>query len=279
MFQNPTRRQSIFQDEAVLNPRHIPDTVIGREREISRIADALRPLTRGNPPDNVLVHGPPGTGKTTCVNHVIDRLAAETGVKPVTINCWQYSTRPSLLAQLLIELGYATPRKGKPADELLLRIKEWLDKNRDVAVVLDEFDQLDDAEQIVYDLYHVGEDADNELGLILLSNEPRPGRELDPRSQSRLDCRTLEFKPYDTNDLANILTQRAQAAFRSNAVTDPVLQLIAETVGEAGGDCRHALTMLLRAGRRAEQENADTVTPKHVPQNSSEQPVTTAPTA
>jgi cell division control protein 6 len=167
---------------------------------------------------------------------------------------------------LLIELGYAAPRKGKPADELLLRFHEWLDKNRSVVVVLDEFDQLDDAEQIVYDLYQASEGASNELGLILISNEPRPDRELDLRSQSRLSCQVLEFTRYNADELVEILRQRAKEAFRPGVVTEHVLELIAEIVANESGDCRQAFSLLLRAGRRADDEKATIVEPRHVQQ-------------
>ena len=55
---------------------------------------------------------------------LFDRMEEETTSKSVYINCWQYNTRPSLLTELLIQLGYPAPRKGKPVDELLSKIRE-----------------------------------------------------------------------------------------------------------------------------------------------------------
>lgn len=266
MFEDTRTRQSVFRSDSSLNPGTGAGEVVGRETEVERIADAVRPLAKGRPPENLLVYGPPGVGKTTCVNHVLEQLEGQANVKTVYINCWQYNTRPSLLTQLLIELGYPAPRKGKPVDELLSKIREWLTKNRDVAVVLDEFDQLKDPAEIIYDLNQASEEAENELGLLLISNEDQSGLDLDPRSQSRLRCNAVEFTRYDAEELAAILEQRAEEAFRPRGLSDHVPQLIADIVADEGGDCRQALNMLLRAGRRADRENADKVTPKHVQQ-------------
>lgn len=266
MFENVKSRHSVFRSESALIPNNTSPTVVGRETELERIASAVRPLARGNHPDNLLIYGPPGVGKTMCVTHVLNELESETRVKQVSINCWQHNTRPSLLSKLLIELGYATPRKGKPVDQLLPLIQEWLDKNRSVAVTLDEFDRLDDAAEVVYDLAQAGEHADNGLGLVLVSNKQPSELTLESRSQSRLNYRSLAFRPYDTDELLEILEYRAERAFQSGAVSDYVLELIADTVADESGDCRQALTMLLRAGRKANQENADTVMPRHVQQ-------------
>ena len=127
--------RSVFRSETYLAASYAPENPVGRDHNIEQIADALRPLARHKTPDNLLVYGPAGTGKTTCVRHILSKLEDETRVKPIYINCWQYNTRPSLLTQLLIELGYPAPRKGKPVDERLLKLREWLDKNRRIAVV------------------------------------------------------------------------------------------------------------------------------------------------
>jgi len=266
MFEDTQNRQSVFRSESPLSSATTHDQVIGRESEIERMADVIRPLAQNDAPDNLLVYGPPGVGKTTCVKHLFDQLESETSVKTVSINCWQYNTRPSLLTELLIQLGYPAPRKGKPVDELLSKVREWLDKNRGVAVALDEFDQLDDANKVIYDLHKACEDADNELGLVLISDEQSSELELDPRSQSRLRYQSIEFTRYDADDLSEILDQRAEEAFHPRAISDHVLELVARIVAEEGGDCRKALNMLLRAGRRADQENADKVSPQHVQQ-------------
>jgi len=203
------------------------------------------------------VYGPAGVGKTTVVKHVFNQLEAETSAKAVYINCWQYNTRPSLLTELLIQLGYPAPRKGKPVDELLSKLREWLDKNQGFAVALDEFDQLDDRTEVVYDLQMLNEEAENKAGVIMVSNQHPRQINLDPRSRSRLNCQTLEFQSYNAPQLEKILQRRVEQAFRPGTVPDEVLEEIAEKIAENSGDCRQALNKLLQAGRHADQENTD----------------------
>lgn len=229
------------------------------------MVDAVKPLTHRKTPDNLLVYGPAGVGKTTVVSHVFQQLEEETSVKSVYINCWQYNSRSSLLTELLIQLGYPAPRKGKPVDELLHKLKEWLDKNRGIAVALDEFDQLDDQTEIVYDLAMLNEEAENRLGIVMVSNTDPSQIELDPRSQSRLNCRTLEFHSYKLHQLIQILEKRVEQAFRPGSVPDEVIEEIARQVAEGSGDCRQALQLLLNAGRQADREGVGGLKIGHLP--------------
>jgi cell division control protein 6 len=182
----------------------------------------------------------------------------------VYINAWQYNTRPSLLTELLIKLGYPAPRKGKPVDELLSKLKEWLDKNRGVAVAIDEFDQLQEKTEIIYDLQMLNQEAENSLGIVMVSNQPPSQVQLDPRSQSRLNCQTLQFNSYNAPQLQEILIKRMEQAFKPGTVPDEVIEEIAESVAENSGDCREALETLLRAGRTAQRKNAGEVSISHL---------------
>jgi len=224
MFEKSGSKNGVLRSEAYLTAEYKPEKPVGRERDVQRIARSLKPLARRRQPENLLVYGPAGVGKTTCVKHVFDRLEEETRVKAIYINCWQYDTRSSLLTELLIQLGYPAPRKGKPVDELLSRIREWLDKNRGIAVVLDEFDQLDEKTEVIYDLQLLNEEAEHHTGTILVSNRDPASLKLDPRSESRLTMKTLQFTPYSTKELIDILEHRVEQAFRPGAVPDEVIE-------------------------------------------------------
>ncbi|ELZ80152.1 Orc1-type DNA replication protein [Haloferax gibbonsii ATCC 33959] len=264
MFDRNKKDNGILRSETYLTADHQPDKPIEREYELRRIADAVRPLTHRKTGENLLIHGPSGVGKSTLVQHVFGQLEQETRVKPVYINCWQYNTRPSLLTELLIQLGYPAPRKGKPVDELLSKIREWLDKNYSVAIALDEFDQLKDGTEVIYDLQLLNEQAAHKIGIIMVSNQHPSQIHLDPRSQSRLSCQTLQYKPYNQNQLENILQKRVEQAFRPGSVSQEVIEQIARNVAETSGDCRQALHTLLQAGRKADREGDLKLNNQHI---------------
>ena len=224
MFQDSHPQNGILRSETYLTTNYEPEDPVRRETEINRIADAVRPLIRRKTPEDLSVYGPAGVVKTTCVKHVFDRLESETSAKAVYINAWQYNIRPSLLTELLIKLGYPAPRKGKPVDELLSKLKKWLDKNRGVAVAIDEFDQLQEKTEIIYDLQMLNQEAENSLGIVMVSNQPPSKVQLDPRSRSRLNCQTLQFNSYNAPQLQEILTKRVEQAFKPGTVPDEVLE-------------------------------------------------------
>jgi len=66
---------------------------------------------------------------------------------------------------------------------------------------------------------------------------------------------TLQFNPYNAHQLTQILEKRVEQAFRPGSVPDEVIQRIADQAAENSGDCRQALEILLRAGRKADRES------------------------
>ncbi len=140
------------------------------------------------------------------------------------------------------------------------KLGEWLDKNRNVAVALDEFDRLEDKTQVVYNLEMLNEESENQIGIVMVSNQHPSRLNLDSRSQSRLNCQTLYFKPYSTPQLIEILEKRVEQAFRPETVPDRVIEEIAEKASENSGDCRQALNLLLRADRKADRDGKDNIT-------------------
>ncbi|MFO7794205.1 MAG: hypothetical protein R6V35_04500, partial [Candidatus Nanohaloarchaea archaeon] len=100
-----------------------------------------------------------------------------------------------------------------------------------------------DSTKVIYDLQMINEEADNSIGLLMVSNQHPNRIPLDPRSQSRLSCKTLEFHSYNAPQLENILQDRVKKAFRPGTVPEEVIEKIAETVAENSGDCRKALSL------------------------------------
>ena len=261
---------TVFQSKSVLTSEHQPSEPYGRDSQIKEIADALRPLTDQVKPVNILAYGPAGTGKTTCIEYISDRLEQETSIKPININCWQYNTRSSLLTEFLIELGYPAPRKGKPVDELLTKIEEWADKSRSLnapkgyADILDEFDQLKQKSEIIYDIERLNRNTEAKFGLVMISNQEPSKLQLDPRSESRVQIEPIEFLPYKTEQLTEILKHRAEKSFYPGTVTDEILETLASAVARDGGDCRRALHTLRQLGRKAEQNGRTEITEEMV---------------
>jgi len=71
----------------------------------------------------------------------------------------------------------------------------------------------------------------------------------------------MEFKPYTTREMKNILQRRAAQAFRQGVVND---EIIHEVSINSETDVRRAITILLEAGRIAEKDASRKIKIEHV---------------
>ena len=134
-------------------------------------------------------------------------------------------------------------------------------------VVLDEADQLlhdKEASKLFYDLLRVVEYGKGRFGLIFISNLSNFVSLLDDRVKSSLSEQSITFEPYSPKQLKEILNQRAEYAFHSNALDSEAINVAAAHAAKLGGDARIAIECLLRAGREAEKENSEKLEVKHL---------------
>jgi cell division control protein 6 len=99
-----------------------------------------------------------------------------------------------------------------------------------------------------------------------ISNDLKFTDFLDPRVKSSLGEEEIVFPPYDATQLRDILTHRADVAFKDGALTDDVIPLCAAFAAQEHGDARRALDLLRTAGELAERGQTDVVNEEHVRQ-------------
>jgi len=88
--------------------------------------------------------------------------------------------------------------------------------------------------------------------------------ELDPRVRSSLSEEEIIFPPYNALQIQDILKQRAEKAFKENAVEAGVIEKCAAYAAKEHGDARRALELLRIAGELAERNNFDKVGMRHI---------------
>ena len=93
-------RTNIFASKKLLKVGHVPESarIVGRDKEIKDVAAELRPIVQDDPPNNVMIYGKTGTGKSLVARHVTERAhrAAESNdvsVGTVYVDCAQHNTR------------------------------------------------------------------------------------------------------------------------------------------------------------------------------------------
>jgi cell division control protein 6 len=270
------REDPIFVKKELLEINHLPEEgrIVGRDEEISNLANAVNPAIFGQSPSNVLIYGKTGTGKSLCAKHVSRRLVDTAHEEEVDadfayVDCAQDSTETQAVQTIAStlntpsETGISIPDKGIATSTYYKRLWEILDQQYDVVlVILDEIDKLED-DDILMQLSRAGEAGkiqDCKIGVIGISNKIKYKEEqMNERVKSSLCEREFVFPPYDGNQLTAIMRAR-EDAFREGVLEDEVIPKAAALAAREHGDARQAIDILRYAGEIAQSRGANTVT-------------------
>ena len=73
-FSDLFKDSAVFANREVLSPHYMPENLPFREKQIESIVKYMTPSLRGERGRNLFVYGKTGTGKTSCVKHVVDKI-------------------------------------------------------------------------------------------------------------------------------------------------------------------------------------------------------------
>ncbi len=275
IFDSATKN-TIFKDKSMLQSNYTPQTIPHRDKEIEQIAAILAPALKGERPSNLFVYGKTGCGKTLSVQYVREELlkrVQNSGVslKIEYLNCKLRKvsdTEYRILAEFIKKLGGKVPATGLPTDSVYSQFLEIIDKEKQLLVlVLDEVDQavkkIEDG--FLYNLTRLNAELKNaQICLVGISNDLRFLDNLDPRVRSSLSEEEIVFQSYNALQLKDILKERAEGAFHTDAMGDGVIEKCAAFAAREHGDARRALDLLRVAGEMAEREGANKIDLKHI---------------
>lgn len=249
----------IFKNEAALKADFVPQSLPGRESEMSEIVFSLKPAFEGSKARNLLLFGPPGTGKTSCVKRIFDSFNEESKrTKAIFINCWQNPTRNSVLARVAEAVGEPLPRRGLGTDEVFERVAQSFKMQRASCIIaLDESDRLlhNHEDAVIYDVLR----SEFTAGVICITNDEEFLQKIDERIASSLQPLAIEFARYSPLVLKKILSERAKIAFHPGACPEEIIALVAAYASKLGGDARVALEALWQCGKNAEARDSNMI--------------------
>ncbi|QIB74399.1 AAA family ATPase [Halogeometricum borinquense] len=266
----------IFRNKSLVEVEHVPspERIVGRDDEIRALSTELRSAVNGDSPENVILYGETGTGKSLVAKHVAKAAKSNAGdvrIGTVYVDCSTDDTETqaiSTIARTLndeSETDIRVPETGLAKAAYYTRLYTILDKLYDVVIIiLDEADMHPD-DQILMSLSRAVETGKTgcRIGLIAISNKVRWAEDLNDRVKSSLQPRELNFHSYDANQLRAILGHRRDA-FREGVLSDDVIPLCAAYAAQDHGDARQAIDVLRNAGMLAQRDGSDTVTRDHV---------------
>lgn len=269
---------NLFKRKELLKVGHVPEStrIVGRDEEIEAVAAELRPIVQHQPPNNVIIYGKTGTGKSLVARHVTERAkrAAEAqgvSIGMVYVDCAQHNTQTRVARTITRSLNddglteFKIPRSGIGSGEYYDYLWEILNTAYDaVIIILDEVDRLDN-DDVLMQLSRARESgkADCHLGIIAISNKIEYRDQLNERVKSSLREEEFVFQPYDANQLREIMNHRRDA-FRDGVLTNDVIPLTAAFAAQEHGDARKAIEILRHAGELAERQNAEQINEEHV---------------
>jgi len=233
----------ILVDESLFDEAFIPERLVSREWQIREISKSLKSTKVGKSIKNLFVFGPPGVGKTIVTKWVLKEHFPKDSVY---VNCWSNRTSHKVMEDVLRQLGFLI--HGRESTNEL--IKKFEKSKKKIIVCLDEFDHLKDTD-ILYDL------ARSSSGLVLISNQSYSLAEIDARIKSRLFLEETEFKPYNREEILEILKDRVNFGFRPGTISDSLLTIVS---GLCNGDARIGLQTLRLAANEAELKDLNMIT-------------------
>jgi len=274
------RSTTPFTNREALLDDYTPDTLVGRDHEIDEYHEALEPVIYGEQPNNVFLYGKAGVGKTAATKYLLRNLEQDADQYPdltlstAYINCDGFETSYRVgvaLVNALRDPEAHIPESGYSKSEVYAKLwKDLDDRGGIILIVLDEVDHINQGEDsILYQLSRARENEnlhDARVGVIGISNDLTFRERLSPKVRSSLCERTISFPHYDARELREVLEQRADVAFKPDALKDDVIPKCAALGAQASGDARHALDLLLTAGDIARGAGEGVVKEKHVEQ-------------
>ncbi len=246
---------TIIKNETPLTEAFMPERLLHREGQKQYLASCMKPVVAGRAPRNVFLFGPTGVGKTSLLNWMTDELENTTdNVKTVYVNCWKNTTPHAIVSKIVSDLKIFTNPK-KQTLELLEDLNSYLLRSsKKIIIALDEVDRIADYD-ILYDFTRNG------YGLVLISNDEFALVDVDARIKSSLSLETIEFKAYTTQEMFEILKDRANISFMPGSIDDVFTKVAAVN---ADGDARVGIEILRKAALFAEDEGKKKIEKEHI---------------
>jgi cell division control protein 6 len=271
-------RPSIFKDESLLFPDHVPLNLVHREPELKALSRIFKVMLEspGSVAQKVTVVGDVGVGKTAVAKRfgsTMESLAKGRGInlRYVHVNCYKDRTLFLVVKKVAQQILPSIPDRGFSAQELFETLWKILeDENIYLLLALDETDFLisvaGEKDAPLYFLSRVADEYINRLqrlSLILITRNLDFLTGLEKSVQSSLLHNVVRFEKYTANQLYDIIHARGLDALKESAVNDDVLAMIAD-ISAPKGDARYALELLWRAGKYADAEAMGVILPEHV---------------
>ena len=264
---------SVFKEsgERTLDQSFIPDTLNFREDHIRRISQNFRELfvSKGGGLEgfstNIALTGSAGIGKTVTSRHTVERLQAMAEKYRVKVyidykNCWTTRTKTSILRSILRDQFGVASRGFSDEESTDILIRRLNSEQAYLILILDEVSVLQQKD--IRGFIHLPEEfgSSHRISLIMISRPTEWKVALSSIVSQRI-ADVIHFDPYNFEETREILEYRAKLAFKSHALSDDIIDMVAE-ISDQTKNLRHGIETLYRSGRAADQKRIDEISPE-----------------
>ncbi|MHA2319362.1 MAG: Cdc6/Cdc18 family protein, partial [Candidatus Hodarchaeales archaeon] len=254
-----------------LDQSFIPDTLNFREDHIRRISQNFRELfvSKGGGLEgfstNIALTGSAGIGKTVTSRYTVERLQAMAEKYRVKVyidykNCWTTRTKTSILRSILRDQFGVASRGFSDEESTDILIRRLNSEQAYLILILDEVSVLQQKD--IRGFIHLPEEfgSSHRISLIMISRPTEWKVALSSIVSQRI-ADVIHFDPYNYEETREILEYRAKLAFKSHALSDDIIDMVAE-ISDQTKNLRHGIETLYRSGRAADQKRIDEISPE-----------------
>ncbi len=244
----------------VFDEDHVPEEILFRDQQISRIAFNLKPAEHNSRPINMLCMGPPATGKTTVMRYILKQT--QDLVKGIYINCQIHQTKQQIFFKIFERIYGYIPPSGISFQKLYSSIlKKGVEENHIFFVVLDDMNLLSEKllNEVIFLILKGHEEIEGfKAGIAGISTDTNISAILDSKTLSVFHPDEILFPVYDFDEMYKILERRAIEGITGGKVGNDALEFIAERAFDYL-DLRFGIHLLKMAVINAERKGKDVV--------------------
>ena len=269
---------TIFSNKEVLNESYQPESILKREQEIEEYRYALQDVLFGRDPENVMLYGKAGLGKTAVTTYMMDALNDEVQSRDEAddlhihnVNCNSktlFMIIRVLVNKLLPRDASRFPKRGLGTGDAFEELYQQLDRVGGTHLfVFDEIDHLDEVDTLLYELPRArsnGHLTGARVGIIGISNNYTFRKTLSPKVKDTLMENEISFSPYDATELKAILKDRAEQAFVEEGWEQSAVGMASAISAQDMGNARQAIDLLRVGGEVAERAGDSCVIDDHI---------------
>ena len=261
-----TSEETLFRNAEAFNPDYVPDQFSFRDAQLKEMMFCLRPVIRGGKASNAFMIGQPATGKTTAVRLVFEQLMETTSsVIPAYVNCRIESSAFKIISEIRrAVLGMPAPDTGIPItrvrDEVFSRLKR---DGKHLVVCLDDVNYLFSsgiADEVLYSILRAHEAFPGVKTCVFAISTEEVLHKLDGSVRSTFSPVRIEFPPYSTSEITEILSRRREYGLYPNVLSDQLLGEIASRTR----DLRWGIELLKQSALAAESDASKKIKQAHM---------------